>query len=123
MSKINNVGIKEIYSNEELKQQLELTLLTGETVVISGPAGTGKTVMIEDLSKSEILGNPTVIIFRLQGLGSEDFRLPIVKKVIKNGMEQNSIEFANVGIFEEISNNPDNKYLLFFDKQLCHLSA
>lgn len=123
MSKINNVGIKEIYSNEELKQQLELTLLTGETVVISGPAGTGKTVMIEDLSKSEILGNPTVIIFRLQGLGSEDFRLPIVKKVIKNGMEQNSIEFANVGIFEEISNNPDNKYLLFFDKQLCHLNA
>ena len=123
MSKINNVGIKEIYSNEELRQQLELTLLTGETVVISGPAGTGKTVMIEDLSKSEILGNPTVIIFRLQGLGSEDFRLPIVKKVIKNGMEQNSIEFANVGIFEEISNNPDNKYLLFFDKQLCHLNA
>ncbi|MGL5750909.1 MAG: AAA family ATPase, partial [Paraclostridium sp.] len=85
-----------------------------------GNAGTGKTTLMQSLQEVEELGIDEVIIFRLQGLSSEDFRVPTIdrKIITKNGetREEKYIEFTNVGVFKDIIDNPNKKYLLVLDE-------
>lgn len=117
----NEYGITEIGSLEELLKEIKL-LLGDTTVSLVGPSGTGKTEIVQALQKDPSFEIDELVILRLQGLTSEDFRIPVLNSVtvIRNGVEktEKQVDFATIGIFKEIDENPDKKYLLFFDEIL-----
>ena len=102
---------------EEVVRMLPYT-----TVTLLGPSGTGKTTFAEEIAKDERLGIDKLVILRLQGLCSEDFRIPTLQEEINiaTGEKTNKkiVEFAKIGIFKEIVDNPQTKYLLFLDEIL-----
>ena len=102
---------------EEVVRMLPYT-----TVTLLGPSGTGKTTFAEEIAKDERLGIDKLVILRLQGLCSEDFRIPTLQEEIDiaTGEKTNKkiVEFAKIGIFKEIVDNPQTKYLLFLDEIL-----
>lgn len=123
---------------EELLTEVK-TMLPFTSVNILGPSGTGKTTFVESIQKlAPELNIYKTIIFRLQGVGSEDFRIPIVKDVTKTKkvgpleggslfdqsdvqeitLTEKTVELVNMGIFQEILDNPDKNYLLFLDEIL-----
>lgn len=116
----NDFGVVEINSIKELLAEIKL-MLPYVTISLIGPSGTGKTALIESLKENASeLGIDKIIPLRLQGLTSEDFRIPVLdsveieidgKKIVER-----QVQFANIGIFKEIDENPDKKYLLFFDE-------
>ena len=62
---------------EEVVRMLPYT-----TVTLLGPSGTGKTTFAEEIAKDERLGIDKLVILRLQGLCSEDFRIPTLQEEI-----------------------------------------
>ena len=100
---------------EEVVRMLPYT-----TVTLLGPSGTGKTTFAEEIAKDKRLGVDKLVILRLQGLCSEDFRIPTLQEEInmETGKKTSKkiVEFAKIGIFKEIVDNPQTKYLLFLDK-------
>lgn len=97
---------------EEVKTMLPFT-----SIHLIGPSGSGKTSFVESLIKDKELKIDEIKILRLQGVSSEDFRLPIVKETIKkDGTKEKVVELINMGVFQEILDNPDKRYLVFLDK-------
>jgi len=97
------------------------TMLPYTTIHLIGPSGSGKTSLVESLINIKELEIDELKIVRLQGVSSEDFRLPVVKTLKKNFSfeeERKVVELINMGIFQEILDNPDKKYLVFFDELL-----
>jgi hypothetical protein len=97
------------------------TMLPYTTIHLIGPSGSGKTSLVESLINIKELEIDELKIVRLQGVSSEDFRLPVVKTIKKNFSfeeERKVVELINMGIFQEILDNPDKKYLVFFDELL-----
>ncbi|MGL6100969.1 MAG: ATP-binding protein [Fusobacteriaceae bacterium] len=115
----NEFGIVEVNSMRELLREIKL-MLPHTTVSLVGPSGTGKTHLIEGLKNDPELGIDELIILRLQGLSSEDFRLPIVNTVttVRDGIEctEKQVDLINMGIFKEIDENPNKTYCLFLDE-------
>lgn len=111
-------------------------MLPYTTITLLGPSGSGKTTLVEEIAKDPRLGIDKFVTLRMQGMAAEDFRLPIIvdETDVKSGRKKSeetllnletgykkinkSVEFANIGIFKEILENPDKKYLLFFDEYL-----
>ncbi|MGL5716382.1 MAG: AAA family ATPase [Cetobacterium sp.] len=121
MATRNIYGVVELNRLEDLKR--EVSLLLGDTTIsLVGPSGVGKTKFVEDMIKDPSFGIDKLVILRLQGLTSEDFRIPVVNtvEIDKDGVkkEEKQVDFATIGIFKEIDDNPDKKYLLFFDEIL-----
>lgn len=114
-------GIVQLNKLEDLVREVKL-LLGDTTISLVGPAGIGKTKFVEDMVKNEEFGIDKLVILRLQGLTSEDFRIPVVNtiEIDRDGkrVEEKQVEFATIGIFKEIDENPDRQYLLFFDEIL-----
>lgn len=115
-----------IDNKKELMQELE-TLLPFSTVHLIGPSGSGKTELVESLVKEKKLKIDELKIVRLQGVSSEDFRIPVVKTIKKETdqvgvlgepiyTEDKTVELINLGIFQDILDNPDKTYLVFFDE-------
>ncbi len=102
---------------EEVVRMLPYT-----TVTLLGPSGTGKTTFAEEIAKDKRLGVDKLVILRLQGLCSEDFRIPTLQEEINMETGEKTskkiVEFAKIGIFKEIVDNPQTKYLLFLDEIL-----
>lgn len=97
------------------------TMLPYTTIHLIGPSGLGKTSLVESLINIKELEIDELKIVRLQGVSSEDFRLPIVKTIKKNFSfeeEKKVVELINMGIFQEILDNPEKRYLVFFDELL-----
>lgn len=98
------------------------TMLPATTIHLIGPSGSGKTSLIESLINIPSLEIDEVKILRLQGVLSEDFRMPVIKTIKKNSpngeKEEKVVELVNMGVFQEILDNPDKKYLLFLDEIL-----
>ncbi|MGL6100776.1 MAG: ATP-binding protein [Fusobacteriaceae bacterium] len=115
----NEFGIVEVNSMKELLREIKL-MLPHTTISLVGPSGTGKTHLIEGLKHDPELGIDELIVLRLQGLSSEDFRLPIVNTVttIRHGIEctEKQVDLINMGIFKEIDANPNKNYCLFLDE-------
>lgn len=111
-------------------------MLPYTTITLLGPSGSGKTTLVEEIAKDPRLGIDKFVTLRMQGMAAEDFRLPIIvdETDVKTGRKKSeetllnletghrkvskSVEFANIGIFKEIIDNPDKKYLLFLDEIL-----
>lgn len=109
-------------------------MLPYTTITLLGPSGSGKTTLVEEIAKDPRLGIDKFVTLRMQGMAAEDFRLPIIvdETEVKTGRRKSeetllnletgrrkvskSVEFANIGIFKEIIDNPDKKYLLFCDE-------
>jgi len=92
------------------------TMLPYTTIHLIGPSGSGKTSLVENLINIKELEIDELKIVRLQGVSSEDFRLPVVKTLKKNFSfeeERKVVELINMGIFQEILDNPDKKYLIY----------
>jgi hypothetical protein len=108
-----NDGIKVV--KREIRRMLKHTMVT-----LVGPAGTGKTVLAEEIFNDPGSNYDELIILRVQGLSSEDFRVPIVNTITytRNGevTEEKEIEFAQVGVFKKIKDNPTKRYLVFLDE-------
>ncbi|MGL5716131.1 MAG: AAA family ATPase [Paraclostridium sp.] len=115
----NEFGVVEVNSMKELLREIKL-MLPHTTISLVGPSGTGKTHLIEGLKHAPELGIDELIVLRLQGLSSEDFRLPIVNTVttIRHGIEctEKQVDLINMGIFKEIDANPNKNYCLFLDE-------
>lgn len=114
-----------------------LRMLPYTTVTLLGPAGTGKTSIIEEIAEKAGYIDELVIL-RLQGLGAEDLRMPMLvdndveqkpKKVSKEvksdivafktfemNKPKKTVEFAKMGCLKAICDNPDKNYLVFCDK-------
>lgn len=116
-----------IRKKEQLIKEL-VTMLPATTVHIIGPSGSGKTSLVESLMDVKELGIDEIKILRLQGVLSEDFRMPIIKTIKKkvaddglfgeNEVEEKVVELVNMGIFQEILDNPNKKYLILLDEIL-----
>ena len=59
------------------------TMLPYTTIHLIGPSGSGKTSLVESLINIKELEIDELKIVRLQGVSSEDFRLPVVKTIKK----------------------------------------
>ena len=112
-----------------------LRMLPYTTVTLLGPAGTGKTTIIEEIAEKAGFIDELVIL-RLQGLSSEDFRMPmLVEERIpiklpegKSGQlnlqhfempqPKKTVEFAKMGVLKAICDNPKKNYLIMFDEIL-----
>lgn len=112
-----------------------LRMLPYTTVTLLGPAGTGKTTIIEEIAEKAGFIDELVIL-RLQGLSSEDFRMPmLVEERIpiklpegKAGQlslqhfeipqPKKTVEFAKMGVLKAICDNPKKNYLIMFDEIL-----
>lgn len=102
------------------------TMLPFTSIHLIGPSGSGKTSLVEDLINIPELAIDELKIIRLQGVSSEDFRMPVIKTIKKNKgtdafgevitEEEKVVDLIKMGIFQEIIDNPDKKYLVFFDK-------
>lgn len=127
-----NLGTIKINDGKEVLIKEVLRMLPYTTVTLLGPAGTGKTSIVEEIAEKAGYIDELAIL-RLQGLSSEDFRMPMVvenQKTIKfnNSDKQLSfvnyeipktgktVEFAKMGILKDICDNPDKNYLIFFDE-------
>lgn len=117
----NNYGVVEIDNLKDLTREIEL-MLPFSTISLIGPSGTGKTYLTQQLINNPKLGIDKLVILRLQGLTSEDFRIPVLNTTVvtRDGVEreEKQVDFATIGIFKEIDDNPETKYLLFFDEIL-----
>lgn len=120
MARVDLNGIVTINDGKEMLLKEIKRNIKHTTVMLVGPAGTGKTALMEELAKDKELGVDELIILRIQGLSSEDFRLPILNTIVKTkeGVEiiEKEVDFAQVGVFKRIIENPDKKFLLFFDE-------
>lgn len=135
MAKKGKYGQIVIEGKENLVKEI-LTMLPYTTVTLLGAAGTGKTTILEDIAKQASYIDELAIL-RLQGLSSEDFKMPILVERRKKNTEtkdvedrqmnltffkpeetEKTVEFTKLGILKEICDNPDKNYLLFFDEIL-----
>ena len=71
-----------IKEKKELLKEIA-TMLSFTSIHLIGPSGSGKTTIVEDLMNIKELEIDELKILRLQGVSSEDFRLPIVKTIKK----------------------------------------
>lgn len=136
MARIGDKNQVIIDNLDELLREVR-TMIKYTSINIIGPSGTGKTTFAERLQElAPELNIYKTIVFRLQGVGSEDFRIPIVKDVIKTKtvgpleggslfdrkevtevkLNEKTVELVNMGIFQEILDNPDKNYLLLLDE-------
>ena len=69
-----------IKEKKELLKEIA-TMLAFTSIHLIGPSGSGKTTIAEELVNIKELGIDELKILRLQGVSSEDFRLPIVKTI------------------------------------------
>ena len=113
-----------IKEKKELLKEIA-TMLPFTSIHLIGPSGSGKTTIVENLMNMKELGIDELKILRLQGVSSEDFRLPIVKTIKKKDelfgnedKEEKTVELINMGVFQEIIDNPQKTYLLFLDEIL-----
>lgn len=115
-----------INNKKELMKEIKTTL-EFSTIHLIGPSGSGKTELVESLVKEKDLNIDELKIVRLQGVSSEDFRIPVVKTIKKATnetgtfgepiyIEDKTVELVNLGIFQDILDNPDKTYLVFFDE-------
>lgn len=133
MAQKTKLGSILINDGKEVLIREVLRMLPYTTVTLLGPAGTGKTTVIEEIAeKSGFIDE--LAILRLQGLSSEDLKMPMVveetvpikfpeAKEGKIGLinyeaprTKKTVEFAKMGILKDICDNPDKKYLIFFDE-------
>ena len=77
---IGDYGQIIIKEKKELLKEIA-TMLPFTSIHLIGPSGSGKTTIVEDLMNIKELGIDELKILRLQGVSSEDFRLPIVKTI------------------------------------------
>lgn len=141
MAMKTKIGSIKINDGKDVLIREVLRMLPYTTVTLLGPAGTGKTTVIEEIAEKAGYIDELAIL-RLQGLSSEDFRMPMVveeRVPMKFGNEGNgkisytnyetprtkkTVEFAKMGILKDICDNPDKKYLIFFDEILrCDASV
>ena len=113
-----------IKEKKELLKEIA-TMLPFTSIHLIGPSGSGKTTIAEELVNIKELGIDELKILRLQGVSSEDFRLPIVKTIKKKDelfgnedREEKTVELINMGVFQEIIDNPQKTYLILFDEIL-----
>ncbi len=113
-----------IKEKKELLKEIA-TMLPFTSIHLIGPSGSGKTTIAEELVNIKELGIDELKILRLQGVSSEDFRLPIVKTIKKKDelfgnedKEEKTVELINMGVFQEIIDNPQKTYLILFDEIL-----
>ena len=113
-----------IKEKKELLKEIA-TMLAFTSIHLIGPSGSGKTTIAEELVNIKELGIDELKILRLQGVSSEDFRLPIVKTIKKKDelfgnedREEKTVELINMGVFQEIIDNPQKTYLILFDEIL-----
>ena len=113
-----------IKEKKELLKEI-VTMLPFTSIHLIGPSGSGKTTIAEELVNIKELGIDELKILRLQGVSSEDFRLPIVKTIKKKDelfgnedKEEKTVELINMGVFQEIIDNPQKTYLILFDEIL-----
>lgn len=113
-----------IKEKKELLKEIA-TMLSFTSIHLIGPSGSGKTTIAEELVNIKELGIDELKILRLQGVSSEDFRLPIVKTIKKKDelfgnedKEEKTVELINMGVFQEIIDNPQKTYLILFDEIL-----
>lgn len=119
---IGKYGQLVINNKEELINEIGI-MLPHTSIHLIGPSGSGKTTIAEDLMNIKELGIDELKIIRLQGVSSEDFRLPVVKTVRKSDdlfgeKEEKVVELINMGVFQEILDNPSKTYLVLFDEIL-----
>lgn len=133
MAMKTKIGSIKINDRKDVLIREVLRMLPYTTVTLLGPAGTGKTTVIEEIAEKAGYIDELAIL-RLQGLSSEDFRMPMVveeRVPMKFGNGDNgqlsftnyetprtkkTVEFAKMGILKDICDNPDKNYLIFFDK-------
>lgn len=113
-----------IKEKKELLKEIA-AMLPFTSIHLIGPSGSGKTTIAEELVNIKELGIDELKILRLQGVSSEDFRLPIVKTIKKKDelfgnedREEKTVELINMGVFQEIIDNPQKTYLILFDEIL-----
>lgn len=113
-----------IKEKKELLKEIA-TMLPFTSIHLIGPSGSGKTTIAEELVNIKELGIDELKILRLQGVSSEDFRLPVVKTIKKKDelfgnedREEKTVELINMGVFQEIIDNPQKTYLILFDEIL-----
>ena len=134
MAKKGKYGQIIINDGKEILMKEILRMLPYTTVTLLGAAGTGKTTILEELAtKAGFIDE--LAILRLQGLSSEDFKMPILvnekKKVevpvtveevalthFKQPETEKVVEFTKMGILKKICDNPNTNYLVFLDKNL-----
>ena len=124
---VGDYGQIVIKEKKELLKEIA-TMLAFTSIHLIGPSGSGKTTIAEELVNIKELGIDELKILRLQGVSSEDFRLPIVKKIKKikkkdelfgnEDKEEKTVELINMGVFQEIIDNPQKTYLILFDEIL-----
>lgn len=133
MATRTKIGSILINDGKEVLIREVLRMLPYTTVTLLGPAGTGKTTVIEEIAEKAGYIDELAIL-RLQGLSSEDFRMPMVveeRVPMKFGNGDNgqlsftnyevprtkkTVEFAKMGILKAICDNPDKNYLIFCDE-------
>ncbi|MGL5714962.1 MAG: AAA family ATPase [Paraclostridium sp.] len=118
----NEYGIVEINSMKDLLTEIKL-MLPFTTVSLVGPSGTGKTELVQALKNDPEMGIDELIILRLQGLSSEDFRIPLINTVTVERADgttvtEKQVDLIQMGIFKEIDANPDKMYCLFLDEYI-----
>lgn len=136
MASKNKYGAIVIDDGKEVLVREIVRMLPYTTVTLLGPSGSGKTTLVEEIAKDPRLGIDKFVTLRMQGMAAEDFRLPIIvdETETKTGRKKSeetllnlesgyrkvskSVEFAEIGIFKEILENPDKKYLVFIDEYL-----
>ncbi|MGL4999947.1 MAG: ATP-binding protein, partial [Cetobacterium sp.] len=110
---IINDGVESL--KREIRRALPFT-----SVSIIGNSGIGKTHLIEKICEDEAFGIDEFVVLRLQGISSEDFRLPILNTVTKTKdgetFIEKEVEFAKMGVFKRIEDNPDKVFLLLLDE-------
>ena len=115
-----------VVRTEENLLKMIKKVLPKRTVLIVGEAGTGKTVLVENMKGQKIgftENSPVideVVVLRLGAMSSEDFIIPFVKEreIVKDGhkLKEKVVETAELSIFKAAKDNPHKNYLLFLDE-------
>lgn len=118
----NEFGIVEVNSMADLLKEIKI-MLPYTTVSLVGPSGTGKTELVQRLIHDPEMNIDELVILRLQGLSSEDFRIPLINTVTVERADgtittEKQVDLIQMGIFKEIDANPNKQYCLFLDEYI-----
>lgn len=99
----------EIIGKEKLLEEIAIHY-DFKTIIISSPAGLGKTSCIEELINNKSIDIDELVVWRTQCIDSLDTSgLPYIN-------DEKSLTFAKFGILDKIQKNPNRKIMLFVDE-------